>query len=327
MLRFGLRPLEIGGPGGTTCGAAEGPMSARRISFALLPLLAALGAAGCGGDEAAALLVVGLTTDMAVGFDVDHIEITTTIDGIASPAERLSYGKGELVLPAELPVQPARDGAAIALSIAALRDGAASPIVVRTAATRAAGGRRLLLPVSLDEACSEVPCAASATCAAGACVDPFIAPSALADYDPSWIVSASDACKTPSSGDPEVEIGQGESAFAPLLDGEVVPIEPGPQGGHHVWLALRVSGLRQMGSRLTVKGYFPELAFALRPFTAHVTLHKAGQGRCEVHGVRFQVDRGLSVDEVRGQALDVDVALEDPNGDVAAAARRVVISP
>ncbi|WP_437590656.1 hypothetical protein [Sorangium sp. So ce1000] len=301
-------------------------MSVRPTPETLLALLL-LCAAGCGSEADDAFVVVGLTTDMAVGFEFDRIERTTKVDGVVTRAERLSYGGGELSLPAELVVGPAPDGAEIELSTAAFRDGEASPIVTRRVATRAAGGRRLLLPVSLDEACSAATCAASATCAAGACVDPFIAPSALADYDPRWIASASDACKTPSSGGPAVVIGQGQSAFASLEHGEVVPIEAGPQGGHHVWLALRVTGLRQMGSRLTVDGYFPDLGFELLPFTSQVTLHKAGEGLCEILGVRFQVDRGLSVEAVRGQALDIEIALEDPNGDVATAAQRVVISP
>ncbi|WP_437486179.1 hypothetical protein WME75_02885 [Sorangium sp. So ce1014] len=293
---------------------------------ALLALLA-LCASGCGGEDADALVVVGLTTDLAIGFDVDQIERTTKVDGVITRAERLSYRKGDLSLPAELLLDPAHDGAAVEVSFAAFRDGEASPLVTRTAATRAAGGRRLLLPVSLDEACSAIACPAGATCAAGACVDPFIAPSALDDHDPRWIASAPDACKTPSSGDPEVVIGQGERAFAPLDEGEAVPIEAGPQGGHHVWLALRVTGLRQMGSRLRVGGYFPELAFELLPFTAQVTLRRAGEGRCEIYGIRFQVDRGLLVEAIRGRALDVEIALEDPNGDLATAARRVVIAP
>ncbi|WP_437648001.1 hypothetical protein [Sorangium sp. So ce362] len=293
---------------------------------AVLALLA-LGASGCGSEDADALVVVGLTTDMAIGFEIDEIESTTKVDGVVTRAERLSYGGGELSLPAELPVAPAHDGAEVELSVAAFRDGEAAAIVTRRAVTRAVGGRRLLLPVSLDEGCSAVSCAAGATCAGGACVDPFVAPSALADHDPMWIASASDACKTPSSGDPEIMIGQGESAFAPLEEGEVVPIEAGPQGGHHVWLALRVTGLRQMGSRLRVGGYFRELEFELRPFTAQVTLHRAAGDLCEIYGIRFQVDRGLMVDAVRGRALDVEIALEDPNGDRATAARRVVIAP
>lgn len=301
-------------------------MIARPIPETLLSLFL-LCSAGCESDAADALMVVGLMTDMAVGFDIERVERTTKVDGVVTRTERLSYRRGELSLPAELEVGPARDGAEVELSIAAFRDGEASPILTRKAATRAAGGRSVLLPVSLDEACCATPCGASATCAAGVCVDPFIAPSALADYDPLWITSASDACKTPSSGAPAVVIGQGQSAFAALEHGEVVPIEAGPQGGHHVWLALRVTGLRQMGSRLTVEGYFPELEFELLPFSVQVTLHKAGEDRCEIDGVRFQVDRGLPVEAVRGQPLDIEVALEDPNGDVATAAQRVVISP
>ncbi|WP_438041556.1 hypothetical protein [Sorangium sp. So ce128] len=301
-------------------------MSVRPIPGTLLSLLP-LCSAGCGSDAADALVVFGLTTELAVGFDIERVERTTKVDGVVTRAERLSYRRGELSLPAELEVGPARDGAEVELSIAAFRDGEASPIVTRKATTRAASGRSVLLPVSLDEACCATSCAASATCAAGACVDPFIDPSALDDYDPLWIASASDACKTPSSGDPAVVIGQGRDAFASLEHGEVVPIEAGPQGGHHVWLALRVTGIRQMGSRLTVEGYFPELEFELLPFTAQITLHKAGEGGCEIDGVRFQVDRGLPVEAVRGQALDIEITLEDPNGDVGTAAQRVVISP
>jgi hypothetical protein len=154
-----------------------------------------------------------------------------------------------------------------------------------------------------------------------------MAPSTLADYDPMWLTSAKDACKTPSSGDPTLVIGQGQSAFVPLDEDEVVPIEPGPQGGHHMWLALRVTGLRQMGSRLTLGGRYPDLAYELPAFIVLLTLRKAAENHCESHGVRFQVDRGIAVEKVQGQALDIEIALEDPDGDVATAVKRVVIAP
>ncbi|MFS8066228.1 MAG: hypothetical protein ACMG6S_07630, partial [Byssovorax sp.] len=146
-----------------------------RTQIALLVLFAA----GCGSEEAGAQVVVGVTTDMAVGFEIRHLETTTKVDGIITHARSLSYGKGALSLPAELLVEPAYDGAKVELSVTAFRDGEASPIVTRRATTRAAGGRRLLLLVSLDEACSAVPCEPDATCVKGACVDPFIDPSAL----------------------------------------------------------------------------------------------------------------------------------------------------
>ena len=295
----------------------------RRAQVALLVLVTA----GCGAEDVDAQVVVGLTTDMAVGFDIRRLERTTKVDGVVTHTEDLSYGEDALSLPAELPAEAVQGGAEVELTVAAFREGEASPFVTRRAATRAVSGRTLLLPVSLDEACGAAACAPKATCVEGACVDPFIDPSALADYDPAWIASAPDACKTPSSGPPAVVIGQGEDAFAPLGDSEVVSIEAGPQGGHHVWLALRVNGLRQMGSRLTVGGTFPELAHELPPFTSLVALRRAAKGQCEIYGVRFQVDQGLSVEAVRGRTLDIVVALEDPNGDVAKAMKRVTIAP
>jgi hypothetical protein len=289
--------------------------------------LLVLASAGCGGEDADALVVVGLTTDMAVGFDIRHVDRTTKVNGGVTRAESLSYSSGDLSLPAEIQVEGVKDGADVEVTLEAFRGDDASPFMTRRASTRAAGGRRLLLPVSLDEACSALVCPDGATCDEGACVEPFIAPAILAEYDPTWLASAPDACKTPASGDPEIVIGKGESAFTPLEKNEVVAIEAGPQGGHHVWLALRVTGLRQMGSILTVEGTFPELSYELLPFTSHVTLRKTAESHCEIYGVRFQVDRGIPVAEVRGRALDIDIALKDPNGDVATAMKRVVIAP
>ncbi len=42
-----------------------------------------------------------------------------------------------------------------------------------------------------------------------------------------------------------LELGTGESMFEPLTDEQEVPLVAGPQGGHHVWLSLRVGGLSQ----------------------------------------------------------------------------------
>lgn len=301
-------------------------MIVRPTAQALFALFA-LSSAGCASEDEGAHVVVGLTTDMAIGFDLRRVEATTKVNGVTSNVESLSHSEGNLSLPAALLVEPTHDGAEVEISFAAFHSSEASPFLTRTAATRAAGGRKLFLPVSLDEACSGVTCAASETCVQGACVSPFIDPASLADHDPAWVASAPDACKTPSSGDPAIVIGQGESAFTALGESEIVPIEAGPQGGHHVWLALRVAGLRQLGSHLTVEGYFPELAFEVYPFTSMLNLRKAGDGQCEIYGIRFQVDWGLSVDAVRGQTFDIEVSLKDPNGDAATAKKRVVIAP
>lgn len=282
--------------------------------------------AGCADEESSTEVRVGLTTNMAVGFDFYEVERTLKVDGAVAQDELLSYGAGNLVLPAELRVPTAKDGASIELSLVAKRIGEEEPVVTRAAATRVMGGQSLLLPVALDEACAGISCAADATCVKGACVDPFVEPSSLAAYDPAWIQSAEDACKTAASGEPAIVVGKGQMAFASLTEGEVVPIEPGPQGGHHVWLALRVTGLRQMGSTLKVSGFYPDIDFKLPPFSSQITLRKAGD-HCEIYGIRFQVDRGIPVADVRGLSLDVAFTLTDPTGDAASARTEIVIAP
>lgn len=287
------------------------------------PLL--LGLSGCAAEDERAAVVVGLTTDLAVGFDIHRVEIRTAADG-AVEKERWSYTDGDLKLPAELRLE-AGDGEVVEVTVEAFGKAQPKPFVTRSASTTAVFGRALLLPVSLEQACSGVACAAGSTCVEGACVDPFSDPAALAEHDPSWIEAAPDACKTASSGPPAIQLGQGLSGFAGLAEGEEVPIEPGAQGGHHVWLALRVTGLRQMGSHLTVRGALPDLDVEILPVTTVVTLRKAEEGQCELYGVRFRVDAGLPVETIRGQALDVDVRLRDPNGDSATATRRIAIAP
>ncbi|MFO0757297.1 MAG: hypothetical protein U0359_12450 [Byssovorax sp.] len=294
---------------------------ARKLSLLLL-----LGAAGCAGGEEARV-VVGLTTDMAVGFDVDKLAVKLESGGALVRSEELSYAEGKLSLPAEIAAGAMPEGAEVQVSVDAFGDHGTKHLFTRQAATRAELGRMVLLPVSLGEACVTAICPAGTTCVEGDCRDPFVAPSTLSAYDPSWIATAPDACKTPSSGPPAIVIGRGNDAYAPVSEGEVVPIEAGPQGGYHVWLALRVEGLRQLGTEMTITGYFPDRDVTLSPFTALVTLRKAEGGQCEIHGIRFQVTRAEDVEEVRGQPIEVHVALTDPNGDSAEADARLVIAP
>lgn len=49
---------------------------------------------------------------------------------------------------------------------------------------------------------------------------------------------------------PAVEIGTGQDSFIELMDGDMVEISAGPQGGgriggHHIWFALRMQGLNK----------------------------------------------------------------------------------
>ncbi|MCP4804013.1 MAG: hypothetical protein GY913_19340 [Proteobacteria bacterium] len=52
-----------------------------------------------------------------------------------------------------------------------------------------------------------------------------------------------DPCERAAAYEPVVELGIGEDAFLPVQDGDTLQAEFGPQGGHHVWISLRSTGL------------------------------------------------------------------------------------
>ncbi|MEZ4308083.1 MAG: hypothetical protein R3F14_08570 [Polyangiaceae bacterium] len=288
---------------------------------------ALLALSGCAGEEAeSGHLVGGLSTDLAVGFELRRVELRVSVDGELSVTKSLSYSSGALVVPGELSLPGFADGAEVELAVDAFHDKEASPFLTRSAATVVSSSRTVLLPVFLEEACVGVECASGETCVEGACQDPFVDPSKLAEYTPDWKLSVRDGCKTPPSDSPSLTIGKGLDAYGELAEDEVVAIEPGPQGGHHVWLAMRAKGLRQMGSVLRTNGSYPDLGSELGESTSILTLRKAGEGECEIWGIRYQVDRALPVEDVRGQALDIEISLEDPDGDKAVATKRVVIA-
>ena len=65
------------------------------------------------------------------------------------------------------------------------------------------------------------------------------------------LVLASAACgPAPIGGPPSFELGTGSSSFAPVADGDTLLIQHGTQGGIHVWVAGRVTG---MGDPVDVK--------------------------------------------------------------------------
>lgn len=300
-------------------------MNRRPTTTALLAALAALCTA-CGDDEEPAAVVVGLTTDLAVGFDISYINISTSYGHAASRYQTLSYKSGELVLPEQITFPPLQSGDDVEILVDAFHDGLTTPLISRRAQTYALRGRSIMLPFSLNEACVGVTCDIGATCVDGRCVDPFIVPTSLSDADPHWLDTAPDACKQSLSDLPTLTIGKGETEFSDLDPGEEVTIEAGPQGGHHVWTALHVYGIRQMGSTLTVGGSYPSLGYSLPPYQWTVTLRKSSDSECEVYGIRFQVDRGIPVESILGQPFHMVVNLKDQNGAEVKAEQDVVIT-
>jgi hypothetical protein len=118
---------------------------------------------------------------------------------------------------------------------------------------------------------------------------------------------------------PDLEVGTGTSAFEPLTDGQSVSIIFGPQGGYHVWAALRLkksfapervevhARLLQGSAELSDNGYL-------------LNLVDAGD-RYEWYGLQALVPDPAAID---GQPVTVRLEVKDQSGKSASAEVRVV---
>lgn len=137
--------------------------------------------------------------------------------------------------------------------------------------------------------------------------------------------AAPDVCKR--AGVPAaVELGAGRASYAALASGEMLAVEAGPQGGHHVWLALRTQGLATETSFITVTGQVEAIAASVGPFETHFELQPADGAWCEVSGIRFQIDQQRPVADFAGQTMRITVRVHDVDGAEATDARDAVLT-
>lgn len=69
-----------------------------------------------------------------------------------------------------------------------------------------------------------------------------------------FIVCLLGCASTPISGsEPQLELGTGTFRYEPLEDGAEVPLVRGAQGGWHVWLAVRASGIDEDTGSLVIE--------------------------------------------------------------------------
>lgn len=133
-----------------------------------------------------------------------------------------------------------------------------------------------------------------------------------------------DPCK-PDGQEAVVVVGEGSEVYAPLAEGDVMAVEAGPQGGHHVWVALRARGLESRGSLISVTGRAEAISATVGPFATILELHPAEDGWCEVAGVRFQVDQEVPMEALDGQTMSLTAEVRDEAGAVADDTREVVL--
>jgi hypothetical protein len=275
-------------------------------------------------------IVLGVTGDLRAGVDFDTLHARVEVDG--KQVLDKSFTGVSLHLPLTIPTSALPEGADVRFDLDVSRLG--SSFLTRAAETKVRVGHALLLPVSIDLACidqgqnagpSYPVCEAPKTCSLGKCIDPYVDSARLHDFTSDW-AQASDACKPKNAGAPVVTVGEGMSDYLPMNDLDVAQIEAGPQGGHHVWIAIRQKNLKQSGSITTVSGSIPDLGIDIEPLAVVFTFNPDEGGYCKLYGLRFQLDQSHKIEDLFGHELDIDVSVTDADGVVGDGKRRVMLS-
>ena len=296
--------------------------------------LACGGTGGSGGTDTGSV-IVGITSDLRVGVDIAQIHVVMKASGAVIKDELLTTADmaAPLKLPSELPFLDLPGGAPIEVTLDAFRPGDTStPLLTRRAATEIVAGKQLLFRVALDSRCVVAPgssapvCTSPQTCVAGECHDEHVDAGKLGAYSPTWATTSTDPCKPAGTTTPKVIVGQGQADFLPEMDGDTAQVEAGPQGGHHIWIAIRAKGLRQSGSITSITGHFPDLNLDVGPFNVIFTMEPDEGGYCKLYGLRFQLDQSNDIKTLLGHPLDVKVTVTDPDMDVGVGTRSVVLS-
>jgi hypothetical protein len=125
---------------------------------------------------------------------------------------------------------------------------------------------------------------------------------------------------------PELELGSGEVSFEDASDGDELQFYAGTQGGHHVWLSMRVRGLSgpQLELSLDVVPSAPA-----PPAHTDVQLHfepvsELGAGWYEYVGWPARL---LMPECAVGKPVQLSVSLSDAQGHSVHAALEVVPGP
>ncbi len=314
--------------------------------FALL--VSSLGVAACSSTTPSPTgqpsLVVGVSgEDLRTAFQ--SIEIVTKVNGqVVKDATVTRDANGVLPLPTELEVS---GNAGDPVEVAVMAYGPAvdgtrtlgvpagqATLLKRTATTRMPAEKKLLR-LALDSRCADfggspVTCNAGETCSAGRCTSDAVAVDALEPYVSDWATNAPDICRPANAGAPEIVLGKGQTEYYPLTPNEVVQLELGPQGGHHLWVAVRMKNLKQAGSRTAIAGVQPDTGLKATPTAFVFTFDKDEGGYCKLYGLRFQVDAGgdlgTTYKAFMGKPLDITVEVTDVSGRKATAQQRVMIS-
>lgn len=307
-----------------------------------LALALSIGVEACPDDryrsEEDGSLVVGVQSD-DFGSLVGSIHVVVKKDGVVVRDETLATTSSSL--PREIKVTGS-PGTRVDVSAEALPPAGGVPIIVRSASAKLVSDAKKLLRVYLESRCVHLPSSGGApaigvacneplTCIAGTCAAPEVDPAALEDYEPGWASAPPDVCRPARHGAPQVTIGTGQTAYASLVDGRLVQLEKGPQGGHHIWIAARMKNLRQSGSTTTITSRIVGDPKPVPPVSFVFTFEQDEGSFCAIWGLRYQIDAGEpdlreAYRRFLGKPLEVTIEVRDSTSASARDTRTVQIA-
>ena len=267
------------------------------------------------GPDVAPAPAPSATGSVSIGIDsgglfADLFDVSVKVDGVEKVHETREWSNNPFPYLASV---EGKEGALVELALVGnvYDAGVPKPVLTRTARAHVVGGTKKLLYVRLDNKCSSYAynttpaptCAAPQTCIAGTCTSDVADP--LPEFYDTWATTPPSACGT---GTPTLEIGKGENAFVAMTAGETVEAQCGGQGGHHIWLALRMTGLDQFGTISSISATNGTTSVDL---TAYADPYAHIGSTCELAGVRFQLDTAHPLADFAGKSLDVTVVLKD----------------
>ncbi len=285
-------------------------------------------------------VVVGVQSEPMNGA-IGTLHVVTTLGGAPNTDEILA----PTALPHEVKLLP--PGGNVNAPIAVEVDGYTSPswtpqspdmpVLVRTAETVFVPGQTELLRVLLQGQCllplpggppGAPVCDAPQTCIGGVCQSDVVPASGLEAYASNWATNVPDVCKPANAGPPVVQVGTGQTAYLPLTSGEMVQMEQGPQGGHHIWIAVRQENLAQSGSTTTITSVQPTTNLAGPSMSFVFTFQQDQGGFCALAGLRYQLDiDGTDYHLFLGQPLDLTVTITNPSGTTGVGTASVNVEP
>jgi hypothetical protein len=139
-----------------------------------------------------------------------------------------------------------------------------------------------------------------------------------------------DPCKSALGMMTTLTVGEGQTFYRDIADNTELFWEKGPQGGHHIWVALRERGLRMRGTIITMDLYDVSDE-SNRKLVNHSRLiydfDRDEGGFCARPGLRMQLDNagGPTLAELLGHKIEVNATLNDPDGAVATAKKTVIV--